>query len=360
MLHIIWVLLKIIGWILLAILAILILLLCIVLFTAVRYQAEAVSKGGKDSIKARVRVSWFFRLVQVAVRYDGGKVKYDIRILKKRISNRPEKKETVSSDKKGLAKMQDKPKVVEETTTNEPKVQKAKLTGNEPEVQKTETAPPKTEVQKTEAVAAKTEAQKTENVVSKTEVQTKEISAEKTETQGQNRAADESKIEKASKVTEKLRKIKNKILSFFQKIKYTLSKICDKMKSLSEKKEKVLDFFRDEVHKKAFQKGKNVAIRLLKILKPKHFQAHVVFGFEDPSVTGKVLAGAAILYPFTGEGLELQPDFEQAVLKGKVYVKGKLRPISFLVQGLRLLLDKRVRKTWHDARSFMDASENAV
>ena len=324
MLHIIWVLLKIIGWILLAILAILILLLCIVLFTAVRYQAEAVSKGGKDSTKARVRVSWFFRLVQVTVRYDGGKVKYDIRILKKRISNRQEKKETVASDKKELSKTPDKPETAEEITADELKIQKIKLTGNEPKEQKTET------------------------------------SAEKAEVRRQESSAGESDTKESSKAAEKFRKIKNKILSFFQKIKYTLSKICDKMKALSEKKEQVLDFFRDEVHKKAFQKGKSVAVRLLKSLKPKHFQAHVVFGFEDPSVTGKVLAGAAILYPFTGDGLDLQPDFEQAVLKGKVYVKGKLRPISFLVQGLRLLLDKRVRKTWHDARGFTDASENAV
>ncbi len=343
MLHIILVLLKIIGWILLAILAILILLLCIVLFTAIRYQAEAVSKGGKDSIKARLRVSWFFRLVQVAVRYDGGKVQYDIRILKKRISDSSEKKEAVppAEMKNETRKVTDKPKirVRENIAANEPEKEKVKLTVNEPEVVITECAAEESEILKSEVPTEEPDVSKSE------------ISTEKPEEQKQDGAVHGSK-------TEKFQKIKNKILAFFKKIKYTLSKICDKMKALSEKKEKVLDFFRDEIHKKAFQKGKSVAIHLLKILKPQRFQANVIFGFEDPSVTGKVLAGAAILYPFTGDGLELHPDFEHSILKGKIYVKGKLRPIRFLVQGLRLLLDKQVRQTWYDARRFMDASEN--
>lgn len=47
-----------------------------------------------------------------------------------------------------------------------------------------------------------------------------------------------------------------RILSWIQKIKCTFGKLCDKIKALSGKKEKLEEFLRDEVHKGAYHKCK--------------------------------------------------------------------------------------------------------
>ena len=60
-----------------------------------------------------------------------------------------------------------------------------------------------------------------------------------------------------------------RILSWIQKIKCTFGKLCDKIKALSGKKEKLEEFLRDEVHKGAYHKCKKELFRLMKYLKPK-------------------------------------------------------------------------------------------
>ena len=52
-----------------------------------------------------------------------------------------------------------------------------------------------------------------------------------------------------------------RILSWIQKIKCTFGKLCDKIKALSGKKEKLEEFLRDEVHKGAYYKCKKELFR---------------------------------------------------------------------------------------------------
>ena len=82
-------------------------------------------------------------------------------------------------------------------------------------------------------------------------------------------------------------------------------------------------------------------------------KANLHFGFEDPYITGKVLAGAAILYPFTAEHIDLEPDFEQAIIEGDIEIKGRIRLIYFVVIGIKLILNKNIRVTYHDVRKMM-------
>ena len=65
-------------------------------------------------------------------------------------------------------------------------------------------------------------------------------------------------------------------------------------------------------------------VRLLKFLRPKKLTGNLHFGFEDPSVTGKVLAVLGALYPFYGEHIRINPDFENEIFEGDVLVKGNI------------------------------------
>lgn len=99
--------------------------------------------------------------------------------------------------------------------------------------------------------------------------------------------------------------------------------ICDKIKLLLEKKERLAEFITDEVHRKAFFKAKDEAFKLLRRLKPKKLAADLHYGFEDPCTTGQVLAGLSMLYPFWGEHVSIIPDFEQKVLEGSPVHQGQ-------------------------------------
>ena len=63
MLHILLLLLKIIGIMVLIILGVLVLSVCVVLFVPLRYQGEAVIKDGLESLKAHLKFSWVLHLV---------------------------------------------------------------------------------------------------------------------------------------------------------------------------------------------------------------------------------------------------------------------------------------------------------
>ena len=69
-----------------------------------------------------------------------------------------------------------------------------------------------------------------------------------------------------------------RILSWIQKIKCTFGKLCDKIKALSGKKEKLEEFLRDEVHKGAYHKCKKELFRLMKHLKPKKADVRIIYG----------------------------------------------------------------------------------
>ena len=72
MIHILLLILKIIGWILLVILGILILLAGIFLFVPVRYRGDVLGEGEWENLFALLKFSWLCSLVKGEVSYQGG------------------------------------------------------------------------------------------------------------------------------------------------------------------------------------------------------------------------------------------------------------------------------------------------
>ena len=86
MLHILWMLVKIIGIILLIILGVLVLSVCVVLFVPLRYHGKAEAKGTLDSVKAHLKFSWLLHLVSGYVTYENRETKWQVRILWKKLN----------------------------------------------------------------------------------------------------------------------------------------------------------------------------------------------------------------------------------------------------------------------------------
>ena len=160
------------------------------------------------------------------------------------------------------------------------------------------------------------------------------------------------KIEKKEEKTGRFEKIKCTIVKFCDKIKHTVGHAEEKLDSILDKKERIMKELEDPVHRKAFSKVKKEAGKLLKRWKPKVIKGEVQFGFEDPYHTGQALAGLSMIYPFIGDHLLVEPDFERRILKGKVRVRGGFRMMPLVCFLWNLVWCSEIRKTYHDIRKF--------
>lgn len=162
----------------------------------------------------------------------------------------------------------------------------------------------------------------------------------------------EPEEKKEDAIFEKPKQKRKKKSSFFQKIKYTYRKICDNIKILLEKKEHVTEFLSNEVHQAAWKHLKTEVQRIFRFLRPKKLKGSVCFGLDDPYNTGRVLALLSMFYPFYGEHIEIQPEFEQKILQGEVLVKGHLCGIYAVIPLWNLFWDKQVRTTYQHIKTF--------
>lgn len=317
MLHILFLILKIIGIILAVILGLVLLVICIVLFVPICYRADLHGSGSARELTAHAKVSWMFGLIKAVFVLENDKTDLSVRIAWKKLGD----SEPVEDKAEDRAEEKPKPE------------KKAVMQGNQT-IQKEEKQDDTTNRITDKAV--EDESEKTE----KTEqsAKTHRESAEKKQRKKKDRKEDSDSASKIEQITEK--------------IKCTYHKFCDKINEITEKKDKISDFLTDETHKKAFLKLKNEAFHLLKKLKPKKIQGEITFGFEDPSLTGRLLAWISMIYPWIGEHTDITPDFEHRTLSGDLSIRGRLYVITPVVTAIRLILSKAVRRSFKDIRNF--------
>lgn len=304
MLHILLMILKIVGILIAIILILLLLAMLILVFAPLQYRLDGSCKGTLETAEVNLRFTWLYRVFGGYVSYREGKSDWQVRILWKKLNVKKES-ENVKND------LPQKKEMCQEKSQEE---------SNHAEEKKDHPA-----------------------------IVSEEISEQKDKP--------ESQAEKKSKVEESVTKEKNhgwieKIKKIFYKIKYTFRKFCDKIKIIAEKKEKLIEFLADEIHQNAFVKLKEELMRLLRFLKPKYLSGCVRFGFEDPSLTGKVLAWLSMFYGMYGEHLILQPDFQEKVLEGELHVRGKVRASYFLIVLFHIWRSKEIRTTYQHVRKF--------
>ena len=376
MLHIILLILKIIGWILLAILGLLVLLICVVFFVPLRYRAEGRCRGTLDSLYGKIRFSWFMHLVSGSAVYDGGKLMWTVRIAWKKLYGGVEEdwkeaheparaakhteedyeparavKHTEEEDLKALEELMDNgaqqrledqkdENIVEEKPPDARRSDQEQKEGHLQEKYREDDPAEENNLEKLLREEMRDSVEENEN---HPDNQRSPSGDEKTEAEKESIASRvEKKYEKSVKWLQKI----------YHKIKYTFKKICDTIRSLLEKKDTLLEFIEDEIHRSAFFAALMELRRLLRFLKPKRLEADIHFGFEDPSITGKVLGLISMIYPFLGKHTNIQPDFEHRVLEGDIAISGKLRVLYVVIVGWNLIWNKNVRTTFRHIRKF--------
>ena len=317
MLHILFLILKIIGIILAVILGLILLVICIVLFVPICYKADLHGSGNARELTVHAKVSWLFGLIKAVFALENGKTDLSVRIAWKKFGD------SDPVEDKAEDRIEEKPKPEKKAVMQEKQV----IQGEEKQDDTTNRITDKAVEDQTE------KAEKSEQ-----SAKTRPESTEKKQSKKKDRKEDSDSASKIEQITEK--------------IKCTYHKFCDKINEITEKKDKISDFLTDETHKNAFLKLKNEAFHLLKKLKPKKIQGEITFGFEDPSLTGRLLAWISMIYPWIGEHTDITPDFEHRTLSGDLSIRGRLYVITPVVTAIRLILSKAVRRSFKDIRNF--------
>ena len=97
--------------------------------------------------------------------------------------------------------------------------------------------------------------------------------------------------------------------------------------------------------------------KILKAVRPRRVEGRVHFGFEDPSVTGELLALLSAFYPLYGGRIVLEPDFSGYVLEGTVFLSGRVCLGQVGWQVLMLLLSSDVRYTYRYVKELRGSKE---
>lgn len=317
MLHILFLILKIIGIILAVILGLILLVICIVLFVPICYKADLHGSGNARELTVHAKVSWLFGLIKAVFALENGKTDLSVRIAWKKLGD------SDPVEDKAEDRAEEKPTPEKKAVMQEKQV----IQGEEKQDDTTNRITDKSVEDQTE------KAEKSEQ-----SAKTRPESTEKKQRKKKDRKEDSDSASKIEQITEK--------------IKCTYHKFCDKINEITEKKDKISDFLTDETHKNAFLKLKNEAFHLLKKLKPKKIQGEITFGFEDPSLTGRLLAWISMIYPWLGEHTDITPDFKHRTLSGDLSIRGRLYVITPVVTAIRLILSKAVRRSFKDIRNF--------
>lgn len=283
--------LKILGIVLLCLLGIILLLILLVLFIPVRYRIDANRKTDEDvPIRLSIKASWLLHIFSAAFLYP------DEAFLRVRFFCFTIFRSDRSSD------ASDPPKKEKESDF-------------------------KQREEKEEAAS--------EYVIEKKE---------------QKDIHDEETQQKETDHKEKIKK-KNKIIVFFDKlwdmfknIKYTITGICDKIKHIVKNIRYYLNILESDSFSHAWDVCGKQVLDLIRTIRPRKINGSLHIGTGDPAGTGQVLAIYGILYPLIGNHIDMVPDFENQILEGQLFAKGRITAFRILKTAWIVYFNKDLRR----------------
>lgn len=143
-----------------------------------------------------------------------------------------------------------------------------------------------------------------------------------------------------------------KLAGFFEKIRYTIRKICDKIKYILQNISFYRELWNDPDTKGLLQHAGSRIGHILKRLRPRKLEVNARVGTGSPDTTGYLYGIYGMILPKLGKGVCITPDFEQAILEGDFKASGHFTVACVLFHSARLLMDKRLQQLKHKIRTF--------
>lgn len=109
---------------------------------------------------------------------------------------------------------------------------------------------------------------------------------------------------------------------FFNKIRYTVGKICDKIKHILNNITFYKDLWNDPETRGLLRHAGNRIGHILKSLRPRKLELTARIGTGSPDTTGYLYGIYGMILPQLGKDICITPDFEQAILEGNFKTSG--------------------------------------
>ena len=308
-LNILLLILKIIGIIILAVLLLVIGLLSIVLFVPIHYESQYEYY---ENLNGFCNVNWLFKTFAFNLKTVDGETDYDIKMpswIDKLLSDDNEEEK---SDNEVVYKIENNQDEYFDDITVEKLKDKA-----EEKIEET-----------------------VDNVISEVKEEIKEDTEKEI---AQNLEDAEEKSEKSIFGEKVINFIRKKVVNFLCKLKGILNFTTDRKAFIKEK----IEFFEDLKDKYDLKGIFDVTIllfkKIFKGLGLKLFQICGIIGLDNPCSTGQAIALISVVQTFVPFDVDVQGDFENDVLEGSLYIKGKVRISSIVFPVIWYLLTKPVR-----------------
>lgn len=309
--------LKITGIVLLCVLALVILLLLLVLFVPIRYRIEGERKVPDEApVRVTAKVTWLLHLLSVAFRYPE-EAYIKVKVLGIKVFS-TEKKEAAGEAQKEKSK-----------SSNGKRKKEAEADGA------------------TEADGTKQVEQTDKNTVEVKEENTKKtdcaadgdtVDADAMETVRKENDAEEMEEEPT------LFRFFHKLWDILQNIKYTICKIYDKIREVIKNIRYYIKVIQSDTFQRTFGLCKNELFQILSHILPGKLHGEFVIGTGDPASTAQILAIHGILYPLIGNHITIIPDFENAIVKGDFFIRGRVTVFRLLKTAIKIYFNRDVRR----------------
>ena len=337
MLHILWMILKILLIMIGIILGLVLLLVLLLLFCPVRYKVHAAKEeeASLTDVRADGMVSWLFGGAAVGVTYQDRNTDISVRLfgipVDKLLSRGKDKKAETGEEDVFLPD-------VPRTETEEPAGSASGSIAEEISAEKTEEVKPEAPEEKNSEIHV----DETTSVPSPEEITEK--TAEVPETVKEETFPAEVPEAETVVTEEEKESLFEKIGSRIEKLKEKLQQVRDKVHAICTQ----ITWWRDFIFHERTQAAIRMVFRemhgLIRHVLPTRMYGDLAYGFEDPSLTGRLTGALAMSIPFHKNQIVFSPSFEcRSFVKGDVTVKGRISGIAFVAAGIRLILSKNIR-----------------
>lgn len=325
MVHIVLLILKIAGIVLLSLLGILILLVLMVLFVPVRYN---ISADYHSRLTANIKISWLLNVLRLKASYDNDLSVKAYAMFFKIFDN--------NSDKEKKQKNKEGDKYIDDMYGADSSQETA---GQYAAGRQNETSGAGNS-QDTAVQVEALEADIKQHIESRSNNQHNEDDKHNRQSVSQPH----KKKDLIGRLKAALNSMKDKLISIKSKFKKLLKAIADKKRSAWQKINDLKVIINDEENKELVRLIKKELKELIREITPVKYDVNVRYGCEEPYMTGRILGVIAVIYGITGVQFNITPEFEQKVLEGDIYMKGRVRIYRLLLIALRIYKNNRFRK----------------
>lgn len=327
MLHIVLLVLKIIGIVLLVILGLLLVLLLAVLLAPLRYKISGSYYG---ELKGSIKITWLLHMVSAVISYQK-ETSIKVRILGIPVYH-PGRKKAKKEGKEILDQLE--PEIPKGKETIDRAVKTVKdIKAAEPEI------PAKPSVKTPEspqhfAELSKSQAEPPDEI---------QKPAEKSAVQGKK------SVSPFKKIWNFIKNLPDRIRETQKRVKAAWRRLIKKVRKIRTSTEELKAWFYNPENQEMMKLVYRHAKAILRHGLPKRVKGSVTFGFDDPYTTGQALAYAGMLYPLYGKNIMIQPVFDRVIFECEGTIKGRIRVGTVLLRLFRAYRNKTLKaliKKW--------------